>query len=61
VFLSLQIEGNITVYSDLCLTYSEWKYYCVQLCLSELQVEGLLSVYSDFCLMYSVMKMLCVQ
>ena len=59
----VQGEGNVTVYSDVCLRYSvremllctvmciwgtEWgKCCCVQLCVSEVQGEGNVTLYSD--------------
>jgi len=59
----VQAEGNITVYSNVCLRYRVWeillctvmcvrgteggKCYCVQLCLPELQ--------SDVLLLYTLM------
>jgi len=70
----VQGEGNVTVYSDVCLRYREremllctvmcvwgtgWgKCYCVQWCVSEVQSEGNVTVYSDVCLRYRVREML---
>jgi len=73
----VQVGGNVTVYSDVCLRYRVremllctvmcvcgtewWKCYCVQLCVSEVQGEGNVIVFSDVCLWYRVGECYCVQ
>ena len=51
-------EGNLTVYSDVCLRYRLGEILlCTLMCVC-VQSEGNVTVYSDVCLRYRVSEML---
>ena len=54
----VQCEGNVTVYSDVCLRYRLGECYCVQRCVSEVKGERNVTVNSDECLRYRLREML---
>jgi len=54
----VQGEGNIIVYSDMCLSYMVREMLLCKIIVSEIQDEGSVTVYSEDFLVYRLRKML---
>ena len=54
----VQGEGNVTVYSNMCLWYRVREMLLSTVMFAEVQGEGNVIVYSDMCLWYRVGEML---
>ena len=49
----VQVEGNVTVYNDVCLRY-RWREMLLykMMCVFVIEEEGNISIYNDVCLRY---------